>query len=263
MLAERRARRSTSQLRSFSCARQGSRSSSSTTRARSPRPSSISKDVHASPRRELPSCADRSQTPYPRRLLRLELRSWKQEFYGGKPARLWLEHYARHFDTVEVNNTFYRLPNRAAVENWERTVPRRLPLHDQGVAVPDARQAAAATSGPGSNASTSVSSRCSRPRRWARFSGSCRRPSGATTSVSRAPSAACRAGSVTPSSSVTRRGSPTTSTHCCGSTAPRLQSATGPRFDRSRRSVYRRLDARPLSLRVARAARQLQRVGAP
>jgi uncharacterized protein YecE (DUF72 family) len=44
--------------------------------------------------------------------------SWKDEFYEGKPARLWLEHYARYFDTVEVNNTFYRLPNRQAVANW-------------------------------------------------------------------------------------------------------------------------------------------------
>jgi uncharacterized protein YecE (DUF72 family) len=49
--------------------------------------------------------------------------SWKQEFYKGLPARLWLEHYAKHFDTVEVNNTFYRLPNRNAVANWERTAP--------------------------------------------------------------------------------------------------------------------------------------------
>jgi uncharacterized protein YecE (DUF72 family) len=44
--------------------------------------------------------------------------SWKDEFYEGKPARLWLEHYARSFDTVEVNNTFYRLPDRNAVANW-------------------------------------------------------------------------------------------------------------------------------------------------
>ncbi len=49
--------------------------------------------------------------------------SWKDEFYEGRPARLWLEHYARHFDTVEVNNTFYRLPKRDAVANWERTAP--------------------------------------------------------------------------------------------------------------------------------------------
>jgi uncharacterized protein YecE (DUF72 family) len=49
--------------------------------------------------------------------------SWKHEFYGGRPARAWLEHYAGHFDTVEVNNTFYRLPNRDAVANWERIAP--------------------------------------------------------------------------------------------------------------------------------------------
>ena len=49
--------------------------------------------------------------------------SWKDELYEGRPARLWLEHYARHFDTVEVNNTFYRLPNTSAVANWERTAP--------------------------------------------------------------------------------------------------------------------------------------------
>jgi uncharacterized protein YecE (DUF72 family) len=48
--------------------------------------------------------------------------SWKHEFYGGLPARLWLKHYAEHFDTVEVNNTFYRLPSSDAVANWERTV---------------------------------------------------------------------------------------------------------------------------------------------
>ena len=51
-------------------------------------------------------------------------RSWKDEFYGGLPQRLWLEHYARHFDTVEVNNTFYRLPTVAAVQGWvDRTPP--------------------------------------------------------------------------------------------------------------------------------------------
>ena len=52
---------------------------------------------------------------------------WKDEFYGGKPARLWLELYAEHFDTVEVNNTFYRLPRPEAVERWvEQTPPHFL-----------------------------------------------------------------------------------------------------------------------------------------
>jgi uncharacterized protein YecE (DUF72 family) len=49
--------------------------------------------------------------------------SWKDEFYGGRPARLWLEHYARHFDTVEVNNTFYRLPLRSSVAAWVEQTP--------------------------------------------------------------------------------------------------------------------------------------------
>jgi uncharacterized protein YecE (DUF72 family) len=49
--------------------------------------------------------------------------SWKDVFYEGRPARSWLEHYARHFDTVEVNNTFYRLPRPEAVATWERTAP--------------------------------------------------------------------------------------------------------------------------------------------
>ena len=53
--------------------------------------------------------------------------SWKQEFYEGAPASRWLELYARHFDTVELNNTFYRLPRVSAVEGWvERTPPEFL-----------------------------------------------------------------------------------------------------------------------------------------
>jgi uncharacterized protein YecE (DUF72 family) len=49
--------------------------------------------------------------------------SWKDEFYEGKPARLWLQHYARYFDTVEVNNTFYRLPLQTSVARWVEETP--------------------------------------------------------------------------------------------------------------------------------------------
>ncbi len=39
--------------------------------------------------------------------------------------RRWLERYAELFDTVEVNNTFYRLPSQAAVQGWvDQTPPR-------------------------------------------------------------------------------------------------------------------------------------------
>ena len=45
-------------------------------------------------------------------------------FYPPRcPDRLWLEYYARFFDTVEVNATFYRLPTRSAVANWVRQSP--------------------------------------------------------------------------------------------------------------------------------------------
>jgi uncharacterized protein YecE (DUF72 family) len=39
------------------------------------------------------------------------------------PPREWLDFYARHFDTVEVNATFYRLPKREVVANWVKASP--------------------------------------------------------------------------------------------------------------------------------------------
>jgi uncharacterized protein YecE (DUF72 family) len=46
-------------------------------------------------------------------------------FYPARlPAREWLPYYARHFDTVEVNATFYRLPKVSTAAGWvERTPP--------------------------------------------------------------------------------------------------------------------------------------------
>jgi uncharacterized protein YecE (DUF72 family) len=38
------------------------------------------------------------------------------------PAR-WLRYYAQHFDTVELNNTFYRLPRTTAVARWVEESP--------------------------------------------------------------------------------------------------------------------------------------------
>jgi len=51
-------------------------------------------------------------------------RSWAGDFYPrGCPPRRWLAHYATTFDTVEVNTTFYRLPNRDAVAAWVAQTP--------------------------------------------------------------------------------------------------------------------------------------------
>jgi uncharacterized protein YecE (DUF72 family) len=38
-------------------------------------------------------------------------------------ARNWLRFYAQHFDTVEINTTFYRLPKAAAVARWVDETP--------------------------------------------------------------------------------------------------------------------------------------------
>jgi uncharacterized protein YecE (DUF72 family) len=41
---------------------------------------------------------------------------------GLKPPQ-WLGYYARHFDTVEVNNTFYHLPEERVFETWREQTP--------------------------------------------------------------------------------------------------------------------------------------------
>ena len=50
---------------------------------------------------------------------------WRGGFYPADlPQSRWLEHYASVFDTVEVNNTFYRLPEASTFAAWrDRTPP--------------------------------------------------------------------------------------------------------------------------------------------
>ena len=50
--------------------------------------------------------------------------SWRRRFYPvGVPARAWLSYYAAHFDTVELNGTFYRLPEARVFARWRTQVP--------------------------------------------------------------------------------------------------------------------------------------------
>jgi uncharacterized protein YecE (DUF72 family) len=50
--------------------------------------------------------------------------AWRERFYPkGLPQNRWLEHYAQHFSTVEVNSTFYRLAKPESVARWATQVP--------------------------------------------------------------------------------------------------------------------------------------------
>ena len=49
---------------------------------------------------------------------------WRELFYPkGLPARRWFEFYAGHFDTVEINNSFYRLPSPETFDKWREQAP--------------------------------------------------------------------------------------------------------------------------------------------
>ncbi len=49
---------------------------------------------------------------------------WKEVFYPADlPAARWFEHYAREFDTVEINNTFYHQPDDETFDTWRRQAP--------------------------------------------------------------------------------------------------------------------------------------------
>ncbi len=49
---------------------------------------------------------------------------WFDRFYPKDLSdKDLLSFYTRHFDTVEINNTFYRLPTTKAVRHWRETVP--------------------------------------------------------------------------------------------------------------------------------------------
>jgi uncharacterized protein YecE (DUF72 family) len=51
-------------------------------------------------------------------------KEWLGSFYPEKlPAKEMLRYYAGHFPTVEINNTFYRMPAEAMLAGWAKEVP--------------------------------------------------------------------------------------------------------------------------------------------
>lgn len=51
-------------------------------------------------------------------------KEWKGTFYPEDlPASKMLSFYAQHFRSVEINNTFYRMPEASTLERWASEVP--------------------------------------------------------------------------------------------------------------------------------------------
>ncbi|MGH3052406.1 MAG: DUF72 domain-containing protein [Gaiellaceae bacterium] len=48
---------------------------------------------------------------------------------GVRSGEERLRHYAEHFDTVEVNSTYYRLPDETMVGNWAERTPEGFVMH--------------------------------------------------------------------------------------------------------------------------------------
>ena len=73
-------------------------------------------------------------------------KDWRGTFYPARlPQRCWLPFYATKFDTVELNGTFYRLPEAARFSAWRKSVPRSFSVRHEGEPVPDTHEEADGT----------------------------------------------------------------------------------------------------------------------
>jgi uncharacterized protein YecE (DUF72 family) len=53
-----------------------------------------------------------------------QYKHWRGDFYPGElPQSRWFSHYALTFDTVEINNSFYRLPGAETFAKWADQAP--------------------------------------------------------------------------------------------------------------------------------------------
>ncbi|MBR9999501.1 MAG: DUF72 domain-containing protein [Cyclobacteriaceae bacterium] len=51
-------------------------------------------------------------------------RDWKNDFYPDDlQKKNWLSFYAENFNSVEINNSFYRIPDRKDLKNWAEKTP--------------------------------------------------------------------------------------------------------------------------------------------
>ena len=150
---------------------------------------------------------------------------WRGSFYPKdmKPAAM-LAYYSARFSTVEVNNTFYRMPDRQG--------GRGLGGHRARPASPScSRRRSGSPTSPGCATSTSPSASSATPRGWwaassAPCSFSCRPTSRWTSGDWRTCWRFCHPTCARPSSFATPRGSPTRSTRAWPPATPRSASPT-------------------------------------
>jgi uncharacterized protein YecE (DUF72 family) len=51
-------------------------------------------------------------------------REWKEIFYPkGLAQKNWFQYYCEHYNTIEINSSFYKLPTVAALKNWYEKSP--------------------------------------------------------------------------------------------------------------------------------------------
>lgn len=51
-------------------------------------------------------------------------KEWKALFYPeGLPAKDWFKFYCKHFNTIEINSSFYRKPSLASLQKWYADSP--------------------------------------------------------------------------------------------------------------------------------------------
>ncbi len=49
---------------------------------------------------------------------------WVENFYPkGAKSSEYLTEYSKHFDTVEIDSTFYRIPSKISFEKWRDQTP--------------------------------------------------------------------------------------------------------------------------------------------
>jgi len=51
-------------------------------------------------------------------------KEWKEFFYpAGLPQKSWFQFYCQHFNTIEINSSFYKQPSDKSFDTWYNTSP--------------------------------------------------------------------------------------------------------------------------------------------